>query len=178
MKTKFLGAIILFAAFFTACKNDKPTEGGAEAPAPEPKGFKIILRAVVAKDDNVAFFYTEDGTIDFSKIQPVWVNVKGSSSEQDIVCFLPEDAMPTQLRIDPGINPEQDDIIIKSITFENEGIKRVITGAEIGNFFRADENTCTFDPVTGIVRGITKDGAKKPSLYPQEAALGEELKKI
>ncbi len=174
MKTKLL-SLILFTALFTSCKDQKETTPEANKPA-EPI-FKVTVNAIVKKDDNFAFFYTEDGSTNF-KIEPTWLDLKGSDAPQDIVWNLPADVYPTELRLDFGIKPDQEDVVLKSVTLEYNNKKKVFTGAEIGNVFRADESKCTFDPATGIIHGKMVDGKKIPSLYPNEKALGEELTKL
>ena len=46
-------------------------------------------------------------------------------------------------------------------------------------YFRADENTCTFDPITGVVKSNIENGVRQnPSLYPQEPTLKQEIEKL
>ena len=98
---------------------------------------------------------------------------------QHISFSLKKDAVPTQLRLDFGMKKDQEDIVLKSIVLEYNGKKREIIGAEIGTYFRADENKCTFDPATGIIKALVKDGVRQnPSLYPQEKVLNQEINKL
>ena len=62
---------------------------------------------------------------------------------------------------------------------EYKGKKKEIYGSELGLLFRPDESKCTFDPTTGVIKAIVKDGLKQiPSMYPQETNLGPVLKKL
>ena len=46
-------------------------------------------------------------------------------------------------------------------------------------FFRADENTCKFDAITGVVKANVENGKRQnPCLYPQEPTLKQEIEKL
>jgi len=177
MKTKsiFL-ALIAILAF--SCKDDKADTGKSETPNEVVKNvFKVSVTMVAKKDDKFSLFYTEDGTTDF-KQDPIWMDIKGGDQEQTLNCTLPPDVFPTEFRLDFGMNKEQESVVLKSVTFEYNGKQRVIAGAELGNFFRPDDSKCTFDPATGVIKGIEKNGMKTPSLYPHEVNLKAELEKL
>ncbi|MBD3581585.1 hypothetical protein [Flavobacterium selenitireducens] len=179
MKTRIAIAAVMAIALFTSCKDEKSVES-LEVKKSEVtnENFKVTLNVIAKKDDTFSLFYTEDGTSDF-KAEPIWVGVKGSDAEQQVLYSLPADVYPTQLRIDLGMNKDQQDITLKNIGLEYQGGKRVIAGAEMGNFFRADDSKCTFNPATGEIKALVKDGARQnPSLYPHEANLGPELQKL
>lgn len=181
MKARIILSIVLASTFFLSCKNDKSTDS-LDAVKPEEvtvdNVFRVSLNVIVKKDDDFALFYTEDGSINFQD-KPIWQGVKGSENSQEVKFALADGVYPTQLRLDFGLKKDQEDIILKSVTFEYRGNKRVIAGSEIINFFRADGNKCTFDPATGLIKGIVKNGEKQcASMYPQEANLGPELKKF
>ncbi len=178
MKTKSILLLFLGVIFFS-CKNDNKEntnqEPGIEAQA---NIFKVTVSAIAKKDDDFCLLYTEDGTINF-KDGSVWQNLKGNENEQQVVFNLPKDAFPTQLRVDFGINKDQEDIVLKAIIMEYNGKKKEIRGEELRLLFRPDESKCTFDPASGIIKAIVKDGQKQsPSFYPQELNLGPELLKL
>jgi hypothetical protein len=177
MKAKIF--LLLFSAIaILGCKNDQTdtTKGAAAAEAPDDT-FKVIAKVIVKEDDNLSLFYTEDGSTDF-KNEPLWSKVVGSAEPQEVIYTLPKDVFPTQLRLDFGVSPEQVDVTLQSVTFQYKDKSRTIAGAELGNFFRADDSKCTFDPATGIITAPLKDGKKLPSLYPHEGNLGPELQKL
>jgi hypothetical protein len=181
MKFKNLFLLLFLTITAISCKEEgKDKEGsaqGQEEIAPASNAFKVTLNMVTKKNDDFCLLYTEDGSLNFEK--GVWKVIKGSESDQLVEFYLPNDEFPTQLRLDLGRNPEQDDILIKSIKFEYLGNTRELKGAEIGVFFRADANKCTFDPVTGLVKALVKDGKKEtPSLYPHESVFAAELPKL
>jgi len=179
MKIRIITAIALIATIFVGCKDDKSVDN-LEVVKPEvvENFFKVSVSVIAKKDDDFSLFYTEDGSTDF-KTEPIWKGAKGQEGEQTIVYNLPEEVYPTQLRLDFGLKKDQDDIVLKSVVMEYKGNKREIKGAELGSFFRADENKCTFDPTTGIIKAVVKDGQRQyPSLYPLEKVLGPEILKL
>lgn len=177
-KFLIIGFISLFAL---SCKNDKAAES-LDVVAPEETKdnfFRVTLKAIVTKNDDFALYYTEDGSINFFDVKPIWQGVTGSETEQEIVFQLPEGVYPTQLRFDLGLNKEQSDIVIKGVKFSYKGNEFNANGAEFFNYFRADENQCTADPMTGVVKALVVNGERKgPSLYPHQDILGAKLSEL
>ena len=178
MKNKNI-LVVLFGLFvFIGCKNNNSNDGGKSEAQKTIKPFTVTLRVVVKKDDDFCVLYTEDGTINFGS-NGIWKSVKGSENEQLIPFELPSDVIPTELRLDFGIKPEQTDVILKSVILEYKDKRREITGSELALFFRADENTCKFDANTGIVKANLKNGVRQnPSLYPGELIVKQEIEKL
>jgi hypothetical protein len=178
---KYNNLLILFFCSFLliGCKdntaeNSEATNQSESSNAP----FKVTLSFTAKTNDDFCLLYTEDGTINFGE-KGIWKAIEGSDKEQSVVFEFPADIFPTELRLDLGIKPEQTDILIKSVTLEYKDKKRDIVGAELGVFFRADENTCKFDPTTGIVKANMKAGVRQnPSLYPQEVIMKQEIEKL
>lgn len=175
MKNNNLLALLFCILSFVGCKdNSKDTTDNGQTTSP----FKVTLKFVADKKDDFCLLYTEDGSINFGE-KAIWKAIEGSTNEQIVVFEFPSDVVPTQLRLDLGIKPEQTDITLKSITFDYNGKKREIVGAEIGTFFRADENTCKFDAITGVVKANVENGKRQnPCLYPQEPTLKQEIEKL
>lgn len=180
MKTRIILSILLVTVFFTGCKNDKSIDS-LEVVKPEvvDNSFKVILKVIVKKDDDFALFYTEDGTINFFDVKPIWQGVKGSENEQEVTFLLPEGVYPTQFRFDLGLKKDQDDIIMKGVKMIYKGKTFEAYGPKFFQYFRADENLCTADVATGTLKAIVKDGKIKTAcLYPQQDILGPELIKL
>lgn len=180
MKTKFIIAVLVLLGIFTGCKNEKSLDSleVVKSEVAVDDSFKVTLGVIVKKDDNLSLFYTEDGSIDF-KGEPIWQGVKGNDGVQEVVYTLPEGVFPTQLRMDFGMNKDQEEMVLKSVLLEYKGNKKEFIGANLANFFRADENKCTFNPSTGVIKAVVKDGVRQyPSLYPHEASLLPEINKL
>ena len=178
MKKKSILLLVCTVILFS-CKNDKTENNKEEVNKKVAQNiFKVSINVIAKKNDDFCLLYTEDGTINFTQ-GSVWLNLKGSENEQQVLFYLPKDAYPTQLRIDFGMNKEQKDITLKSIIFEYNGKKKEIRGNDLGLLFRPDETKCTFDVATGVLKALVKDGQKQsPSFYPQETNLGPELVKL
>lgn len=180
MKTKFIAVLVLLTAFISGCKDEKSVDNLDVVKSEViDNSFKVTLDVIVKENDDFSLFYTEDGSTDFTKIKPIWMSVKGSETSQKVIYSLPEDVIPTQLRLDFGINKIQKDVVLNSVTMEFKGKSKTIGCPELVSFFRADENKCTFDHVTGLIKAKNIDGVRQfPSLYPHEKALGAELEKL
>ncbi len=179
MKNYNLLALLFCVLSFVGCK-DKNSDNSKETTDVEQtiSPFKVTLKFIAEKKDDFCLLYTEDGTINFGD-KAIWKPIEGSANEQIVDFELPADVIPTQLRLDLGIKPEQLDINLKSVILEYNGKKTEIMGPDIAVFFRADENNCTFDTSTGIIKANIENGIRQnPSLYPQEPVLMQEIEKL
>lgn len=177
MKTKLIAGIFLIIALFSNCKNEKTTENKTEETPKVEDTFNVTIDALIKKDDKLNLFYTTDGSIDFTQIEPLWFEAKGSDQVQKIVYHLPAGTLPTQIRLDFGMNKEQEDVVLNSISMEYKGKTKTIGMMELKNYFMPDESKCTFDPETGTIKAKLNNGVKNYSLYPQEA-LSAEISKL
>jgi hypothetical protein len=176
MRVKYFLGLVLFFTVLVACKDEKSVDS-LELVRPEVVDdfFRVKMEVLVKNDDDFSLFYTEDGSTNFN-LEPIWIGVKGSSSLQEIAYQLPKDVYPTQLRLDFGLKQKLDEVLLKKVVFIYKGSKLEISGLELGKYFRADENKCTFDPTTGIIKPIEKDGTPQfPSLYPLEVEMEKAL---
>jgi hypothetical protein len=173
MRINTIFLILFSSVLFISCKNENSNDS-TDTVKPETtfdNSFKVNLSVNLKKDDAFSLYYSEDGTLNF-KAEPIWLEVKGSESTQDVTFSLPKDTYPSQIRLDFGMNKEQEDILLKAVTFEYKGIKKQIAGSDIGNYFIPDQSKCSFDASTGLIKPVVKDGVKQyPSLYPQELTL-------
>ena len=179
MRLKNLFAVLFLSIAVISCKDEaKKEENGEqkqEVVSASANTFKVSLTLVAKNNDDFCLLHTEDGSLDFK--DGIWKEVKGSDSDQTIEFSLPENAFPTQLRMDLGKN--QDEILLKSVKFEYNGKSREIKGFETGVFFRADASKCSYNATMGIIKALVKDGKKEPiSLYPNEAVMAAELPKL
>lgn len=179
MKIKIISSLALLIFILIGCKNEKSAEDIETEKIKETEiFFKVTLTAIVKKDDSLSLFYTEDGSTDF-KIDPIWNEIKGNEGVQKVVFNFSQEVFPTELRLDFGLKAEQKDIILKSVTLEYKGNKKEIIGNELGIYFRPDDTKCTFDPMTGVIKALVKDGVRQsPSLYPHQSVLKTEIQKL
>lgn len=180
MKTKFLALLFLLSLIIVGCKDEKTSDTNAEESAVKnDRNFTVTLNVTVQKDDNFSLFYTEDGSTDFSKIQPLWIEVKGGSAAQDVVFKLPEEANPTQFRLDFGMNKEQQPIVINTFKMAFLGKSFEALGQDFYIYFDADKSKTIFDKDQKIVNAVVTDGVRQsPSFYPNTKPLGDEISKL
>jgi len=180
MRTKFFILAIVLAGIFSSCKNEKSVDS-LEVVQPEvvDNAFKVTLNVTVKKDDTFSLYYTEDGSTDFTKSPPLWMVVKGNASQQDVVFSLPQDVIPTQLRLDFGMNKDQEPIVINSFQMNYFKNEFKIPGNQFFIYFDPDITKTIFDKTTATVSAVIKDGVRQsPSFYPNANPLGNEIKKI
>jgi len=113
MKTNLLNAALASTVLFS-CKNDKQEE----VVAPKKPTVKVALDAIIKKDDSLQIFYIQHGETEYNGALTVWASVKGSDKSQEVLFDLPEDVLPTKLRIDISKNKDQDPIEVKKFTIK------------------------------------------------------------
>lgn len=178
MKTKFLIIASALLLALTSCKNDKKTDLETDKPAAK-ENFSVEIDAVAAKKDDFCLYYTEDNTITFSGEKAVWRGVKGGNVDEKVVLNLSEEIIPTDIRLDFGINKEQDSVHIKNVKISYYGKDINIKGSELFNWFI---NNPEFKSEVDVANGITKflkSGTeyKTPYLYPKQELI-DALKKL
>lgn len=178
MRNRILVALVLMTTLIIGCKNEKSADQPQAATSEViDTNFKITVESIIKKDDDYSLYYTDGSGPDFK--EPLWSSVKGSEAPQKITFIIPNENFPSEFRLDFGLKKNQEDIVLKSVQLDYNGKSRNITGPELGIYFRADENKCTFDPKTGIIKAIVKDGQRQsPSLYPQDKVLKAEIEKL
>ena len=184
MKFLHLTKLALLIFIISACKEEKPKEAPKETPKVAvteniDKRYKVMLDFVAKKDDSFALFYTTDGSIDFTKIEPIWVEFKGDEIMQQIVFNIPDNVVPTQLRLDVGVNKEQEEVIIRKFKMVHLDKSFEASGDIFFDYFRPDLTKTIVDKETGVVKPvIKKDVRQSPSFYPIEPILADEIAKI
>lgn len=177
MKSKILATFIVIASIFVSCKDESPKQ--EDTADKVVNNFKVTVNVTIKKDDNLSLYYTEDGSTDFTTIQPMWVNVKGSETPQDVVFTLPADASPTQIRMDFGINKDQETIIINKFSMNYSDKAFQASGEEFYIYFDADKSKTIFDKDKKTIDAVIKDGVRQiPSFYPNTKPLGDEIAKL
>lgn len=176
MKTNFVILATIISLTFISCKNDK---NGDAAKADEKQNFSIDLDVVAPLDDNFSVYYTEDNTINFNGEKAVWRGVKGQPETQKVTLDLKEEIIPTNIRIDFGINKDQGDVVLEKFKLSFYGKSFEAKGSEFFKYFIPNDSVKTeIDTKNGTVKFL-KNPKKffTPFYYPQQAVL-DEIKKI
>ncbi|WP_116790193.1 hypothetical protein [Flavobacterium psychrotrophum] len=173
MKLKYCFVALLALSSVVSCKIDNGETKPAEAAAPKEEvvatgKVMVTLNAVVAKDDNFQIFYNENGSLDFNGEQTLSVSVIGKPEAQDIRFALPDDSLPTALRLDTG-DKDLGQLTVNSLTVNYYEKSLVIKGGDefLKNFQpnnlvtdKSDATSATF-----TVKPV-KDGSYDPQFYP------------
>lgn len=181
MKTKIFIIATIFSLVLVSCKKDNQVKEGEEnTPQIEKKEkFSVDLDVLVPKEDNFSVYYTEDGTINFTGEKAVWSGVKGQAESQKVVLDLPEEVIPTNIRIDFGINKEQGDVVLEKFKLSFYGKTFEAKGSDFLKYFITNDSVKTeIDQVKGTIKFV-KNPKKffTPFYYPQQAVL-DEISKI
>lgn len=180
MKSK-LTAILIIAIVLLSCKDDKNKISKEESNTKIEANnfFKVSLDLIVLKDDNFHLYYTEDGTINFNEKQSIWMPIIGSEKTQEVVYKLPEDVVPTHIRLDFGYakNESQSDVILKSFKMNYFDKSFQVNDSKIFDYFSPNELSTIIDKTESSLKRIKKDQDTGPSLYPQ-IILSEQISKM
>ncbi|MGK4566560.1 hypothetical protein [Flavobacterium sp. 3HN19-14] len=179
MKLKNFIALVIIAAAFIGCKDDKKTTEGTAAvkPAPVDSKVQVILNMIVPQDDTFQVYFTENGSASVTSDQAVTVPVKGSAAPQDIVFNIPEDVTMNYLRIDVGDNAKQGKMTMNTFTYKYFDKKFTTKGAEFFLFFNPTEQIAV-DMATSTITPTGKGSTYDPIFYPYLEKLGPEFDKI
>lgn len=179
-----ISVLVLFTAsiFLSSCKSDKDSDKKPEKEAVVEqinKNFQVSFELIATQDDNMHLYYTEDGSINFNEDKSVWAPFKGSNVSQMVVFNLPEDALPTDLRIDLGYgkNEKQQEIILKNFKMSYYGKSFQATGSDIFNYFYINKDNTLLNLQTATLKRLKADQLAAPSLYPH-TTLEEQILKI
>ncbi len=166
--------ILFLSVLLFGCKNEKTVE-----PVKEKNTVKISFELIVKKDDKMHLYFTQDGTLNFDEKSTVWATVKGSDAVQSVVFELPEDAVPTHVRVDfgSGKNLEQSNVELKTFKINYFAKNFEVSGVSILQYFYPMEANTKIAPGTSTLERLKKDQESGPILYPQ-VALTSKLKEI
>ena len=173
MKTKFLAIVAILTIGFTSCKGEKKTENAeaaAETSVPAKNNFNVEVDAVVTKKDDFAIYYTEDGTDKFTPEQATWRGIAGTGAVEKVIFDLPEEIVPTLIRLDFGMNKEQGDVVIHNVKISYYQNSFEIKGSDFFNYFiKSEQFPTTVDPAKGTMTVLkaTKEFST-PYFYPRQ----------
>lgn len=179
MKTNFLIIAAAFVVLTTSCKKEKDANAADSDKPAVIENFRVEMDVVVSKPDSFALYYTENNTIDFTEVMALWKAANGGNVEEKVVFDLPEEILPTDIRLDFGLNKSQESVVVKHVKMSYYGNVFEFKGSDFFNYFIKDANfKAETDPVSGTMT-ITKNGPeyKTPFFYPRQELI-DALKKI
>ena len=176
MKLKSLVAAAVVLVLFSACKKEND-EGEAKTEPTEvfEPNFIIEVEAKVSARDDFAAYYTEDKSSNFDGSKAVWTGIDAGDKFQTIKLNLPQEIVPTNIRLDFGINKDQQNISVKEITMSYQGMSFAIEGNKFFEYFLdTKEFPAVVDPIKGTLEIKYEVGKfKTPYFYPTEKLLKE-----
>lgn len=182
MKTKYIIATIVFICTLNSCKkedNKKEEQTTAVVENDNKDFFSVEMEVISLKKDNFVVYFTEDNTLNYNDKNTVWAETKESNETQKVIFNLNEEVLPTDIRLDFGINKDQKEVILEKIEMKYYGKSFLIKGSDFLNFYNKNENIITeIDQTKGTIKFIQKPESFNPIFfYPNEKLL-EEIKKI
>lgn len=174
--------IVLFSLFVIAaislvsCKNSEEKKPESEA---QKENFNVQITASASKKDDFALYYAEDNTVNFKGENAIWTGIKGGNIEETLKLELSEEKIPTHIRLDFGLNKDQDSVVIKKIKVSYYGNSYEFIGADFFKYFIDDKQFNTVvDTKLGTLTILKKDGVyKTPFFYPTQLT-NDNIKKI
>lgn len=176
MKTNLLYILVLILVLTTSCKDKVKNEESQdkEASAPVAKqNFSLELDVTVSNKDDFALYYTEDNSINFTTEMAIWMGVQGEGKRETIVFDLSEEKVPTDIRLDFGMNKQQESVTINNVKVAYYGNDFSFKGSDFFKFFLESKDFKTEIDVPNGSLKIMKNGSeyKTPFYYPTEELL-------
>lgn len=182
MKVKKIVFGLFLALLTVACKGEKESKEEDKKDATElAPTYDVSLNMVIPADDTFQLFYTEDGSIVFGDDRSVRSVVKGSDKVQEVIFKLPVDVLPTNIRLDFGDNPEQGNIVIKSmkLSYMNNSYQKVFgPNEEITHYFYPQEAQIKVDNSTSTIELLKPKGQPHDPLMWSNELLSDEIVKL
>ena len=177
MKSKTI-LILLTFFFILACKKEEKKNETENTKVEVPEFFSVELDVITQKEDNFAVYFTEDNTINFSGENALWSGVLAQETTQKVKVNFPEQVIPTNIRIDFGINKEQSDIVLEKFKLNYYGKSFEANGSEFLKYFIPNDSIKTeIDETKGTIKFlINSKSYNTPYYYPQQAILDEIIK--
>lgn len=156
--------ILFFAGLITGCKNKSTLQT-----IPAVENFKIEMDVNASKKDDFTVYYNETNNLDFSGDFAQWKGVEGGKDE-NVTIDMPKGVIPTDIRLDFGVNKEQQFVKVKNIKLSYNTNALNIKGSDFFKYFNEDKNFKTeTDTVNGTLTIMAQNGVyTTPYFYPSQ----------
>lgn len=115
--------------------------------------FKVIIDAVVLKNDKFQLYYNNSENNKFSSNGMSECLIRGNTLSQKIIFTIDSDVLPKNLRIDFGINFNQKPIILNTVAIRYENKEFNFDRDKFIQLFKGNRFT-SFNPETGKMTNI------------------------
>lgn len=182
MKTKIFLIASILLVFATSCKDKDAKEGTTEQAQPAKavkENFSVELDVTASKKDDFSLYYTEDNTLNFKGELALWHGVTGNNTRETVLFDLSEELVPTDIRLDFGMNKEQDLVTVYNVKISYYGNDMSFKGSDFFKYFIESKDFKTEIDVPNGALKIMKNGAeyKTPFFYPRQELI-DALKKL
>ena len=179
MKTNIKFLLLLSLLVFTSCKDDKKADETTNSLPEKNEFFSVELDVVNQLEDNYALYYTEDNTINFNSDKVAWSGVKAQPESQKVIFNLSEEILPTDIRLDFGLNKDQKEVILENVKMDYYGKSFQIKGSDFLNYYRPNDSIKTeIDQVKGTIKFLQNPKRFNPVFYYPNEKMLEEISKI
>lgn len=181
MKTKLFIIATFLLLLNTSCKNKEENKEATDketTAAPAKQNFSVEVDVAASKKDDFTLYYTEDNTISFKGEMAVWHGVEGNNKREKVVFDLSEEKIPTDIRLDFGMNKEQESVTVYGVKVAFYGNELYIKGSDFFKYFIESKDFKTEFGADGSLK-ILKNGSeyKTPFYYPRQELI-DALKKL
>jgi hypothetical protein len=178
MKASKLLSFLLVIITVLSCKDEKNPDA-EQSQDKLPETFNVAFTLTVPEDDTFELYYTQDGTLNFGVDAPVKTLVKGSDAPQEVLFKLPENVLPSNIRLDFGNNKSQGAIKVGGIRLKYFDKKFEEKGDVVKKYFYFNDFQVKYDEKAGTMVPVVPTGNAiyDPLMWSNEL-LGVELKKI
>jgi hypothetical protein len=97
--------------------------------------FSVQFFVKADKQDDFTVYWSEDNTNVFDGARAIWGGVKGGGIDEEITIKLPEQIIPTNIRVDFGIKPDKENVVINSLKLNYYGNSFEIKGSDFLKYF-------------------------------------------
>lgn len=178
MKSKILILALALTVFGACNKKESDTQKASEEPKVK-EFFNIDMDVTADAADDFVIYFSEDSTNVFVDKQTIWKGVKGGNEMNNLVFDFPEDAIPTNIRIDFGIKKEKNAVTLHNLKLNYYDKSLNIKGSDFLNYFIVNPVvTTTPDPAKGTMTFVHNGESKEGSYYFPRQELINEIYKL
>jgi hypothetical protein len=180
MKKAISLIVVVTALFFTSCKEEKKDANTeTKEVVAVNKFFSVEIDAISDVENTFAVFYTEDNSISFAPDKAIWMGIKGQPQTQKVYFNFSEELLPTDIRLDFGVNDKQKEVILENVKMDYYGKSFQFKGSDFLTYYLPNDSIKTeVDQAKGTIKFLQNPKKFNPIFFYPNVKLLEEIKKI
>lgn len=183
MRTHIFVLATIFSIAFSSCKKDDSNKvSNTNESATEIKSnFTVEINAVTDKDDDLAVYYTEDGSTNFTAEKALWGSIKAGGKGEPLIFQFPNEIIPQALRLDFGIKrkEQQGNVTLKSFKISCYNKNFEAKGSDFFTYFVKNDSIDTqIDATAGTITFKQNLKNNAAAFFYPGPALNSEIKKL